>query len=89
MNTLPTEIAIKSAIIISIILGGISIPSVPEAAITPVASAWLYPCRIIVGNARAVIIVTEAPIIPVIAANIVPITVTANASAPGTLRNRT
>ena len=41
MNTLPTEIAIRSAMMISMMLGGIRIPSVPDAAITPVESAWL------------------------------------------------
>ena len=46
----------------SMILGGIKIPNVPEAAITPHDSEWLYPWRIIVGKASAVIIVTEAPI---------------------------
>ena len=39
INRLPTETCIISAIIINIILGGISIPNVPEAAITPVAKA--------------------------------------------------
>ena len=84
MKTFPTDIAIRSAMIISMMLGGINIPSVPEAAMTPHDIAWLYPCRIIVGRAKAVIIVTDAPIIPVMAAKIVPITVTANANAPGT-----
>ena len=41
IKTLPTEIAIRSAIIISIMLGGIRIPRVPDAAITPVDKAWL------------------------------------------------
>ena len=39
INKLPTETCIISAIIINIILGGIRIPKVPEAAITPVAKA--------------------------------------------------
>ena len=37
-----------------------------------------------VGSASAVIMVTEAPMMPVIAARIVPMIVTASASAPGT-----
>ena len=37
-----------------------------------------------VGSASAVIIVTDAPMIPVIAARMVPMMVTARASAPGT-----
>ena len=39
INKLPTETCIISAIIINIILGGINIPNVPEAAITPVDKA--------------------------------------------------
>ena len=39
INKFPTETCIMSAIIINIMLGGISIPRVPDAAITPVASA--------------------------------------------------
>ena len=35
-NNVPTDIARRSAIITSIIEGGIKIPSVPEAAIVPV-----------------------------------------------------
>ena len=41
-----------------------------------------------VGSAIAVIMVTEAPMMPVMAARMVPITVTDIASPPGTLRNR-
>ena len=36
INKFPTETCIMSAIIINIMLGGISIPRVPDAAITPV-----------------------------------------------------
>ena len=39
INKLPTETCIISAMIINIILGGIRIPKVPDAAITPVESA--------------------------------------------------
>ncbi len=69
---------------ISMMLGGMRMPSVPDAAMVPQASAWLYPCFIIVGSASAVIMVTDAPMIPVIAARIVPMMVTPSASAPGT-----
>ena len=89
INKLPTDTCIISAIIINIILGGIKIPNVPEAAITPVASAGLYFCFNIVGNAKAVIIVTDAPIIPVIAARTVPMTVTAIAKPPLTFLSKT
>ncbi len=42
-----------------------------------------------VGNASAVIMVTEAPMMPVIAASTVPMMVTARASAPGTFFSST
>ncbi len=42
-----------------------------------------------VGSASAVIMVTEAPMMPVIAASTVPMMVTASASAPGTFFNNT
>ena len=41
-----------------------------------------------VGSASSVIITTEAPMMPVVAAMIVPITVTDSASPPGTRRSR-
>ena len=41
MNTLPTETAIKSAMMISMMLGGIRMPKVPEAAMVPHDSEWL------------------------------------------------
>ena len=84
MNTLPTETAIRSAMMMSMMLGGIRIPRVPEAAITPHESAGLYFCFSMVGSARAVIMVTDAPMIPVIAARMVPMMVTPSARAPGT-----
>ena len=80
MNNVPTEIANKSAIITNIIEGGIKIPKVPEAAIVPVDNDLSYFLSNITGNAKSVIITTEAPIIPVVAAIIVPIIVTDNAS---------
>ena len=75
--------------IISMMLGGIRIPRVPAAAMEPQASALLYPCLSMVGNAMAVIMVTDAPMIPVMAARMVPMTVTARARAPGTFRSMT
>ena len=41
------------------------------------------------GSAIRLIITTEAPMMPVVAARIVPITVTASASPPGVRRSRT
>ena len=73
----------------SMMLGGIRMPSVPEAAIVPVASSVLYLRSIITGSAIRLIITTEAPMIPVVAARMVPMTVTASASPPGVRRNST
>ncbi len=41
MNRSPTEMASWSAISTSMMLGGMRMPSVPEAATTPVASSLL------------------------------------------------
>ena len=40
-NRSPTEIDSRSAIMINMMLGGIRIPSVPEAHMTPVANVCL------------------------------------------------
>ena len=88
MNTLPTETESRSAMMMSMMLGGIRMPSVPEAAMTPQDIAGLYFCLSMVGSASAVIIVTDAPMIPVMAARMVPMMVTPRASAPGTRFSR-
>ena len=54
----------------SIMLGGIKIPKVPPAVIVPAASLTLYPDLFIDFAAIIPKIVTEAPTIPVAAANI-------------------
>ncbi len=42
MNTLPTDTAIRSAMMMSMmLLGGMRMPSVPDAAIVPHDKAWL------------------------------------------------
>jgi hypothetical protein len=41
MKTLPTETASRSAMMISMMLGGIRIPKVPEAAMVPQDREWL------------------------------------------------
>ena len=41
MNNVPTETDSRSAIRISMMLGGMRMPSVPDAAMVPVARAWL------------------------------------------------
>ena len=73
----------------SMMLGGISIPSVPEAAMVPVESSMLYLRSTMTGSAIRLIITTEAPMMPVVAARIVPMTVTASASPPGVRRSTT
>ena len=65
-------------------LGGINIPSVDDAAMVPNASVGLYPAFNIGGKAIKVITTTAAPMMPVIAAKIVAITVTDIAMPPGT-----
>ena len=73
----------------SMMLGGMRMPSVPDAAIVPVASSMLYLRWIITGSAIRLIITTDAPMIPVVAARMVPMTVTARASPPGVRRSST
>ena len=67
----------------SMMLGGIRMPSVPDAAMVPVASSRLYSRSTMTGSAIRLIITTEAPMMPVVAARMVPMTVTASASPPG------
>ena len=88
-NRVPTERPSRSAMMTSMMLGGISIPSVPEAAMVPVASSRLYSRSTMTGSAIRLIITTEAPMMPVVAARIVPMTVTASASPPGVRRSTT
>ncbi len=73
----------------SMIEDGIRIPSVPAEAIVPTASSLLKPRSIIAGKAMSVSITTEAPTMPVVAAMMVPISVTDIASPTGTRRMST
>ena len=41
MNMLPTDTAIRSAMMINMMLGGMRMPSVPEAAMQPQESEFL------------------------------------------------
>ena len=41
MKTLPTDTARRSAMMISMMLGGMRIPRVPDAAMVPQARPWL------------------------------------------------
>jgi hypothetical protein len=88
-NNVPTGTTRRSPINTSIMLGGIKMPRVPEAAMVPVASAGEYLRWSITGKASSVSITTVAPTIPVVAAMIVPISVTESARPPGTRRNNT
>ena len=72
----------------SIMLGGIRIPSVPAPQTVPVASALEYPCLSMAGMDSNPSSTTDAPMMPVEAANTMPITVTATASPPRTGPNR-
>ena len=74
--------------ITSMMDGGMRIPSVPADAMVPTASSLLYPRSSMVGSAMSVSITTEAPTMPVVAAMIVPISVTDMASPPGMPRVR-
>ncbi len=82
LNKSPTLICITAPRIIKTILGGINCPSVPLAAITPLASFGEYLCLSITGRDIIVIITTLAPTIPVDAARIAPTITIAMASPP-------
>ena len=70
----------------SMIDGGIRMPSVPPAAITPADRRWSYPALSIAGKASRPISVTTAPTMPVAVANSAQVTSAAIAIAPGTKR---
>ena len=72
MKRLPTEIFSTLPRSTSTTDGGIIWPSVPEDAITPVASFASYPLFNIVGRLIKPIVTTVAPTIPVDAASIPP-----------------
>ena len=59
----------------------VSSSNVPETHILRCKDGIIF-CLSMVGSARAVIMVTDAPMIPVIAARMVPITVTDMARPP-------
>ena len=59
-------------------------PSVPEAAITPVATVGGYPCRSIGGRLMRPMVMTVAPTIPVEAASSAPTMTTETAIPPRT-----
>jgi len=56
----------------SIMLGGIRIPSVPEAATVPVARLLEYPWLSMAGRDKKPNSTTEAPMMPVDAARMIP-----------------
>ena len=61
----------------SMTLGGIRMPSVPPAQIVPAESPVSYPVLRMTGAAIRAMIVTEAPTIPVAAANSVAVKIVA------------
>ena len=63
--------------------GGIRMPSVPPAQMTPVAKRTSYLAFSIAGSASRPISVTTAPTMPVAVANSVQVTSAATASEPG------
>ena len=67
---------------ISMIEGGIRMPSVPEAATTPAARRLSYPASSMIGREMVASSTTEAPTMPVEAASRMPISTTAMASPP-------
>ena len=88
INRSPTDKLSWSAIITSMILGGIRIPRVPEAQTVPTAKGLAYPCLSMAGRDKSPRSTTDAPIIPVAAASRMPMRVTLMASPPLTLPNR-
>jgi hypothetical protein len=65
--------------------GGMRMPSVPPAVITPADSLTLYPDFSIAGNASKPISVTTAPMMPVAVAKTAQVARVATASEPGIL----
>ena len=87
MNRSPTDSAIWSAIITNMIEGGIRMPNVPDAATTPEANVGAYFCSIMEGSDNTPSSTTDAPMMPVDAARMMPIMVTVIASPPRVLPN--
>ncbi len=82
MNRSPTDAsgtARRSAIRTSIMEGGIRIPRVPVAHAVPTAKPLSYLFSIITGRDNMPRSTTDAPMIPVVAANRTPITMTVTA----------
>ena len=82
LNRSVTGTSSTGPITINIMDGGMSIPSVPPAVMVPAASLTSYLDRVIVAPAIIPSIVTDAPTIPVAAANIVETNNTAIYRAP-------
>ncbi|CAM3145226.1 hypothetical protein PANO111632_05090 [Paracoccus nototheniae] len=73
----PTDRPSWSASTIRTSDGGMTCASVPEAAMTPVASGLSYPYRIMIGSEISPIEMTEAATTPVVAASSAPTRITA------------
>ena len=69
VNKRATETCITGPMTTSMMLGGMRIPSVPPAVMAPALSPDEYPVFFMTGAAIRPMIMTEAPTIPVAAAN--------------------
>ena len=83
-NMLATVSSSASARKNSMIAGGAITPSVPAAAITPLAVSGRYRCASMVGIAATAIVATDAPITPAMGASNNPIRMTEMHMLPGT-----
>jgi len=81
-NNFPTEISAIGPYMTSMMLGGMRMPRVPPAATAPAESDLSYPLATIGAMAMIPIVVTEAAMTPVQAANTVATTITVMASPP-------
>ena len=84
MNNRPTGTPMTSPRMMRTTLGGMIWPSVPDAAMVPVARGDEYPCFNMAGSAMIPMVTTVAPTTPVVAAMSAPTTTTDKANPPRT-----
>ena len=87
-KSFPTDTPAWSAIMTSMMLGGIRMLRTPPAATVPQAMRLSYPWSSMTGTAISVMLTTLAPMMPVQAASMAHITITARAMPPFTGPNR-
>ena len=83
INRSPMEVSVMTPYKIMAMLGGIKIPRVPPAAVTPKARRRSYPCRTISGTAIAPIVAAVTGLDPQTAENPVQAKIVPTASDPG------